>query len=139
LQVWDWAGQARPLRIHRAQGGDPCLLYHARLWGRALGELRVAAGTAFNQVLVWSPGQANNLVLEGVRRKGGEGYGTVGQGDGKPGDPEEVPPCLPRGGVDVLRLKGHEGVIFRVAWSEDGMRLASASDDRTVRVWDVER
>lgn len=25
----------------------------------------------------------------------------------------------------------------RVAWREDGMRLASASDDRTVRVWDV--
>ncbi|CAM9668645.1 unnamed protein product, partial [Ectocarpus sp. 13 AM-2016] len=98
VEVWDWAGQAHPLRIHRAQGGDPCLLYHARLWGRALGELRVAAGTAFNQVLVWSPG----------------------------------------GGVDVLRLKGHWGVIFRVAWREDGMRLASASDDRTVRVWDEE-
>lgn len=26
----------------------------------------------------------------------------------------------------------------RVAWREDGRRLASASDDRTVRVWDVE-
>lgn len=65
------------------------------------------------QVLVWSPGQANNFGLEGVRRKSGEGHGTVGQGDGKPGDPDEVPPCLPGGDVDVLRLKGHEGVIFR--------------------------
>lgn len=49
-QVWDWVSQARPLRILRTRGGDPCLLYHARLWGRTLDELRVAAGTVFNQV-----------------------------------------------------------------------------------------
>lgn len=50
FQVWDWASQRRPFRVYRARGGDPCLLYHASLWGRTLAELRVAAGTVFNQV-----------------------------------------------------------------------------------------
>jgi WD40 repeat protein len=32
-------------------------------------------------------------------------------------------------------LIGHEGVIFRIVWSETGEFIATVSDDRTVRVW----
>ena len=32
-------------------------------------------------------------------------------------------------------LRGHEGVVFRVHWSADGRMLASASDDRSLRVY----
>jgi len=32
--------------------------------------------------------------------------------------------------VHVSRLTGHEGSIFRIAWSSDGLRLISASDER---------
>jgi WD repeat-containing protein 6 len=35
------------------------------------------------------------------------------------------------------RLTGHEGAIFNIEWNGDGTRVASVSDDRTVRLWDV--
>ncbi|MFT5465712.1 MAG: WD40 repeat protein [Verrucomicrobiales bacterium] len=36
----------------------------------------------------------------------------------------------------VIRvLKGHSGSVLSVAWSADGQRLASGSNDKTVRIW----
>ncbi|CAN1353164.1 WD repeat-containing protein 6 [Linum perenne] len=37
----------------------------------------------------------------------------------------------------ISRLIGHEGSIFRIAWSSDGSKLISVSDDRSARIWRV--
>lgn len=37
----------------------------------------------------------------------------------------------------MCRLIGHEGSIFRIAWSSDGSKLVSVSDDRSARIWAV--
>jgi WD40 repeat protein len=35
-------------------------------------------------------------------------------------------------------LRGHEHGVWGVAWSPDGQRIATASGDRTARIWDAE-
>lgn len=94
-------------RIERSvQCGERCILYALAFHGRTLDELVVAAGTVFQHILLWNPAGA-----EGAE-------GTVAA---------VVQPSQ--------RLHAHDGVIFKLAWSEDARQLASVSDDRTVQLW----
>jgi WD40 repeat protein len=43
------------------------------------------------------------------------------------------------GGQEVLNLSGHLGLVLDLTFSRDGRRLATASFDRTVKLWDAPR
>jgi eukaryotic-like serine/threonine-protein kinase len=52
--------------------------------------------------------------------------------------PSASPPSRPTTlRTAVYRYRGHRGVVHDVAWSPNGQRIASASDDGTVQVWDA--
>ena len=42
-------------------------------------------------------------------------------------------------GKQLRRLRGHTGPVFTLALTRNGKTLASASEDGTVRLWDVGR
>lgn len=148
----DWVLAAQLLRLPEERGGDAT--------GSGVGDggspssVGVAIGFSHNFVEVWKvewagdgggenphPTRlrcvrgADNCILYGLSFFGRDmdvlqvGAGTVfntvlvwnlaGAEDGRP----------------ALRLDGHGGVIFRLAWASDGQSLLSTSDDRTLRLW----
>ena len=94
---------------------DGCLLYSALLlvdksWNNSV----LVGGTVFNQLVLWRPDRKGEVVVVGE-----EG-----------GNPERKAPV-------ERRLLGHGGVIFSIRYLREKGWLASASDDRSVRVWAV--
>ena len=69
----------------------------------------VATGTVFNEIQLWRPTMSSS--------------GKVSS---------SVVPI-------AQRLRGHEGCIFSLRFNADCTLLASCSDDRTIRVWDVNK
>ena len=43
----------------------------------------------------------------------------------------------PKNGKQIHHCEGHDGWVQALSFSSDGLYLASASDDESVRVWDV--
>lgn len=98
--------------------GPPSLLYCAHILWPASGRGLVAAGTVFGNVIIWSFPTVQTLLSSSL----------------------SVSHCL------HYTLEGHEGSIFGVRIFESSLIagnpstrcfVASCSDDRTIRVWDV--
>uniref|UniRef100_A0A3Q3XFJ6 tRNA (34-2'-O)-methyltransferase regulator WDR6 n=1 Tax=Mola mola TaxID=94237 RepID=A0A3Q3XFJ6_MOLML len=87
---------------------EGCLLYSALLLVYESWEDSViVGGTVFNQLVLWKP-------AGGDQSSDSEGKAPVER-----------------------RLLGHSGVIFSISYLQEKGWLASASDDRSVRLWDV--
>ncbi|KAJ1789456.1 WD repeat-containing protein 6, partial [Coemansia sp. RSA 2399] len=93
--------------VYRARCAEQSILYSAAFHGDSVDELVVAAGTVFNQVVVW----------------------RVKHSEKEDGDNKAA--------QIIHRLQGHAGVVFGVRFSADGKHMASVSDDRTVIAWDL--
>ncbi|XP_015968834.1 uncharacterized protein LOC107492340 [Arachis duranensis] len=126
VHVWDISNSCTVLKV---QSSVRCLLYSMRLWGHNLQALRVASGTIFNEIIVWKVAPQLDKCSSSF---------------GEDNDRQSISLCnccmfkdQLYGAVHVCKLIGHEGSIFRIAWSSCGSKLVSVSDDRSARVWAV--
>ncbi|XP_042476563.1 uncharacterized protein LOC122058127 isoform X2 [Macadamia integrifolia] len=109
---------------------ERCLLYSMRLWGSSLKTLHVASGTIYNEIIVWKVVPQGHCPSSGSSVKDSNDHNGSLCNKIQFNDQQCEAICL-------SRLIGHEGSIFRIAWSSDGSKLMSVSDDRSARLWNV--
>lgn len=122
--LWD---TARSYLLFELKCTERCLLYSMSLWGDSVETLRVASGTIYNEILIWKIVSQPATVVTSSK----ELHFTCTSI--KP--TSEKLENLQYGSALLNRLTGHEGSVFRIAWSCDGLKIISASDDRSARIW----
>ncbi|KAL8586375.1 hypothetical protein ACOMHN_022990 [Nucella lapillus] len=116
--VLHWSWQTDTI-LHRATCVEKCILkvaltstsYCGHFIGQQWSELVLAAGTVFNQVVLWSPAADDHR------------------------DPGSAEPSGPR--PVLQRLTGHKGVIFSIFYHRGLQRLCSVSDDRSIIMYQL--
>lgn len=99
----------RPLELARCS--ESSILYCTSLHGNRFEDLAIISGNAFGELLAW---QTQNAI------------------DSRPGTFVKTYPLL-------LRLQGHNGVIFSIDFDMASQLLVTTSDDRSVKFWQIQK
>lgn len=97
------------------------------------------AVTCSVRVQIYNP--ITKLVVKNLSRFQETAYGGTFRQDGRllvAGDEQGLVKLFDTSSKNVLRLfKGHKGPVHRVNFTSDLLHIASFSDDKTVKLWDV--
>ncbi|KAK3194383.1 hypothetical protein Dsin_025693 [Dipteronia sinensis] len=127
IRVWNISNSTVILQV---QSPEKCLLYSMRLWGDNLEALRIASGTIYNEIIVWKVDSQYGAPL----LTGEEDHTNMCSSASECVKVHHQQYKV----VNMFRLIGHEGSIFRIEWSSSGSKLVSVSDDRSARIWAVD-
>ncbi|KAB2052554.1 hypothetical protein ES319_A12G129200v1 [Gossypium barbadense] len=127
VHVWDMLKSSLVLQV---PSPDRCLLYSIRLWGDNLEALRIASGTIYNEIIVWKVICQHDSPTSTSSVKGCMNLSSSNSNFAKCYNQQYK-------AVHICRLVGHEGSIFRIVWSSNGVKLVSVSDDLSARIWTI--
>lgn len=143
VQLWDFADPSNPVRLGTALGGSE--QYMASVSFSEDGRL-LAAGSGDGLIWIWDVTDPSTpkALLDGVRTAPGAVHNVRFSPDGRllavPHDDGTVTlfdtSAADSGRFPSWSLRGHSGAVRTVSFRGDGV-LATASDDRSVRVWDI--